>query len=639
MARWLTGVALAVICGSAHSQDPQSRTSDLIDRLEDPERRRAAITKLVERQGDGVDQVIDLLQTTRDPETRSAALQVLRQLPDVASTTVPMLVNQLDRDELQLSNEILDCLVDLIAAVPAVNETILEIRRLMHDPEREPGTPHARDMHWLIYRLEARVFADRWTLAERVLWLRSQTRFYENHISDLSIIERTEATRIQETAALIAHDEDAGVEHLKTLAKALRVWDPRSAAVARAHLDDVPILVDAHQPSESLEPNKKLLDVEIEYVAQGIAAAMLTLDPDHPLSHAAHCTRLAHREARIRAEAAREIGTLGRHAQAYVPQLTELTSDPDPRVAREATTVLGMIGEPARVAIPRLEELAESGSPEQQAIARAALRQIRRALPVDIPMPESLIAAEDSETFEPDALRSAIALTRQTTKHRARLIRFAGAQLQRATSDDDRWLAHQLHAAALIDPQVEPETLIALIRGDTAVVTGRIHSGTWLDAALLAQAAEQLGERDDVDDLGVDALGEVLNATSGLRGSEAYRRYQRERLACAEALTKIDRDEIWTTQAYGALLAHPDPDTTIRAIQWLATHGPGSQMPQMLRVLRTKDERVRREIVIAMGLVGHRAQGALPHLERFARGDDKVLARLAETSIRQIRSR
>jgi len=113
-----------------------------------------------------------------------------------------------------------------------------------------------------------------------------------------------------------------------------------------------------------------------ERLRLAIGAAIAVLTPDDPAAIPGIGARLQHLDPRVRAEAARQLGTFGADAAAQVPALTGLLTD-DLLVAREAATTLGMIGKDAAAALPALEQAAASTDRQLQQRARAALRQIK----------------------------------------------------------------------------------------------------------------------------------------------------------------------------------------------------------------------------------------------------------------------
>lgn len=107
----------------------------------------------------------------------------------------------------------------------------------------------------------------------------------------------------------------------------------------------------------------------------------------------------------------------------------------------------------------------------------------------------------------------------------------------------------------------------------------------------------------------------------------------------AHALVRVSRNQDVPMQAFLQLLAHPRPEYRREAAVGLGARGVAAG-PAVLDLVRSSNEsrdQVAWEAITALGLVGPRAQAAIPHLEYLARGRNKGRAVRAEVALAQIR--
>ena len=107
----------------------------------------------------------------------------------------------------------------------------------------------------------------------------------------------------------------------------------------------------------------------------------------------------------------------------------------------------------------------------------------------------------------------------------------------------------------------------------------------------------------------------------------------------AHALVRVSRNQDVPLQAFLQLLAHPRPEYRREAAVGLGARGVGAG-PAVLDLVRSSNEsrdQVAWEAITALGLVGPRAEAAIPHLQYLARGRNRGRAVRAEVALAQIR--
>ena len=109
----------------------------------------------------------------------------------------------------------------------------------------------------------------------------------------------------------------------------------------------------------------------------------------------------------------------------------------------------------------------------------------------------------------------------------------------------------------------------------------------------------------------------------------------------AHALVRVSSNRDVPLEAFLQLLAHPRPEYRREAAVGLGARGVAA-VPAVLDLVRSSNEsrdHVAWEAITALGLIGPRAQGAIPHLEYLAHGRNRGRAVRAEVALAQIRGK
>jgi HEAT repeat protein len=372
---------------------------------------------------------------------------------------------------------------------------------------------------------------------------------------------------------------------------------------------------------------------------------LLEGDAGDPEEVSALLKALRHKEGRVRAEAADDLGLIGKQASAAVPALLEALQDPDGLVRVRAAGALARIDPDNRAAVPALlRGMKDPDRPVRKAAAEAlgdvdpeagdavpALLQALRDADPDV----RWAAVEALGRIGPGAEAAIPALVEALTDKTVGLIaadalggigppaRAAVPALTRMLQEAGlgrRWAA----ARALVRIDVENDTDCAVARAVAPLLIEALKSrAPWVRW----EAAWYFGwlggkARDAVPAL----IGLLKDEAAGVRSS-----------AC-EALQRIGPEAKAAVPALIEALADKDVSFRLGAAEalWKISPDAGTVVPVLVAALKETPKDFRLRAVTLLSEIGPEAKAAVPALVPLLEGEDSDIGRAAAEALQKL---
>jgi HEAT repeat protein len=334
---------------------------------------------------------------------------------------------------------------------------------------------------------------------------------------------------------------------------------------------------------------------------------------------------LRHKESRVRAEAAEDLGQIGRAARAAVPMLRKALGDPDDYVRVFAAEALARIDPGSKLAVPVLRAALKAKDPELRSAAVAALVTVGPAAQQTILALGALLLHDQDNEIRTVA---AFALGQLGPEATARGCRPTDVVplLARAVGKDKSPSVRLWAVRALLkfgpDGKMALPTLSAALRGkDDKVARGAADVIARLGPAAVPALTKALSGGslwvrkailENLDDLGPLAVTAAPVIRKLCRGKN-----YRLRFFAASALLRIDprNGPKTAVPALGKLL-NKGWHVRNKALALLATLGPKAEAATapLVRLLRQANKRDRIHLAGILGEIGPPAREALPVL-------------------------